>query len=114
MFMFFVFSVYINLNRSDKEYIAGWGMVAPSRSKFEKLREREPASIDDYRYIIENASCDYIVVLAAERLSYLSNLKEDRIFLRNIRQRLESEKCSKNIVDKLAGIEENFGKLKRE
>jgi len=69
-------SHHIRTTRTRAEFIVQWSYTPPSREYLRELKEEEPESLDEYRYILEYGN-DLLVSDVAERIAALGNPEVD-------------------------------------
>jgi hypothetical protein len=75
-------------NRTLVHYIVQWpGAGISSVTLLEQLKEKEPASLDDYRYILEHGK-GFILIRAAERVAIIGDPENDSKILEKTIERL--------------------------
>ena len=61
----------VRATRTDAQYVARWGNLGAGKGLFEKMRGREPQSLDEYRFIVRSRR--HQVVESAQRIAAISN-----------------------------------------
>lgn len=61
----------VRTTRTDAQYVARWGNLGAGSGLFKKMNEREPQSLDEYRYIVKSGR--HLVVESAHRIAAISN-----------------------------------------
>jgi hypothetical protein len=79
--------------RTEAEYICQWASSAPAHAKFQALHKREPASLPEYRYIIQHSTDDFLAAETADRLAEIGDPSLDAPLLQAAiaRNRADSE-----------------------
>lgn len=86
--------------RTLGQYIVKWSLTGPSLSACEQLVRQEPASLTDYRYILENGK-DHVLVFAGERIAAIGDPEEDSKRLTQTIERVRNITNTYSIVQSL-------------
>jgi hypothetical protein len=72
-----IWSAYILHNRTDAKFYLQWSGTATGRELMSSFRQKEPASLDDYRYIVDHGK-GMAVTDAARRIGAIGDPKCDK------------------------------------
>ena len=75
-------------NRTVAQYIVQWPGTGISSGMLKQLKEKEPATLADYRYILEHGR-GYQLIFVAERIAIIGDLENDSKILEKTIERLE-------------------------
>lgn len=75
-------------NRTVAQYVVQWTGTGISSGMLEQLKEKEPTSLDDYRYILEHGR-GYQLIFVAERIAIIGDPENDSKILEKTIERLD-------------------------
>lgn len=76
-----------HLTRTPEQYIAKWGFHGLGRQRFKDLRDKEPRSLDAYRFLVQRGGSSYVVVEAVERIGEIGEPGRDIPLIRSVLER---------------------------
>lgn len=86
--------------RTPAQYIIQWRGTGPSLGTFEQLKRNEPASLTDYRYILEHGD-GYILRDVAERVAIIGDLENDSKLIKKAIERIRNTPDSFSVIESL-------------
>lgn len=98
----------ISENRTDAQYIVQWHGTGTAMAMLKQLQQLEPASLTDYRYILQHAR-GIVLRNAAERVSIIGDPKID---IKNLEKAISRTRQLSSDQFIVQGLEESLRALK--